>query len=188
MVQHLRDLPEYKPPQDLHQQIMSALPGRRGVLGRLECALRSFSAGWIAGQVKDAFSLPSTPREMALVFLNMGVFFLIICLILFLRLDPGLISPGSGFLFYLYLVPSLAGAGVLLWLGWKVMRKPCSLKAAGGRLALPAVLFGFTFLAGMVSGGSRELVMVSAWLGLSGLAASGFLALAWRHYFKEVCA
>ncbi len=132
------------------------------------------------------FSLPATPREMAFTFMSMGLFFLIVCLIFIMRLDPGLVAGGSGFLFYLCLAPSLAGAGVLLRLGWKAVREPGTLRDSKKGIVFPAVLFSLTVVGGSLLPGSWELVMISAWLGLSGLAATGFLAFAWRQYFKEV--
>jgi hypothetical protein len=188
LIRALRELPSAEPPPGFHQSIVNALPARRGFLGRLQYAVQRFPAGSIAPRVKQALSLPSTPGEMALVFMHMGVFFLVICFILILRLDPGTIAAGSGFIFYLCLAPSLLGAGVLFRLGWKVIRHPGALMDSGKRIAFPAVLFSLTALGGISLQVSWELVMISLWLGLSGLAATGFLAFAWRCRFKEVCA
>jgi energy-coupling factor transporter transmembrane protein EcfT len=188
LIRALRELPAIETPPGLHQRIMQALPRRRGFRGRLEYAFRRFPAASIAPRVKQALSLPSTPGEMALVFMHMGVFFLIICLILILRLDPALIAAGSGLIFYLCLAPSLAGAGVLLRLGWKVISHPGALRDSGKGIVFPAALFSLTAFGGLLLEVSRELVMISSWLGLSGLAATGFLAFAWRCCFKEVCA
>lgn len=133
------------------------------------------------------FSLPSTPMEMALVFMNMGVFFLIVLLVLAVHFGSGLVpaQPGQGF--YLSLVPALGASLVLIRMGWKVTRYPCLLKESGSRIIFPAAMFLLTVLAGMFLAGSWAMALAVLCFGLTGLAGTGFLAYAWKQYFQEVC-
>lgn len=173
VAQTLSGLSAVDPPVGLHGRILSGLPSRRGLAGRMELFLRT---SFTRPQGLRAFSiLPSSPAEHGLCLLSAGVFFLCLAAVIILRIQPLMASMGHAL--PLSFFPALAASAVLLSAGLRQIRSPRGLAPQGLILACAALLFGLSAVMGWFSPGQPALDLAAAWLGVSGLAVMAGLAL-----------
>jgi len=175
LVKSLRALPMVKPPGDLTQRIMAALPRHRGVLGHLEWALRSGARRRPAGRTGNLL-LPSSPEELGLFFLSAGVFFLCLAFSILLRLHLF----GSAFDLsgpVVFFLPVLTASLFLILAGWNQIRSPGKVTLNRPRLLAACGLFTLTVVLGLASNSLPGSTLIVTWLGVSGLMVAGALVL-----------
>lgn len=175
MVQQLRDLPEHTPPPGLHGQIMSALPARRGLFGRLEYALHRFTPSIARGGGKGL--LPSTPAEYGITTVITGCFLLFLAAAFVAAVHrTGLDGAFSNAL--LALAPAFLGSILLAIAGWVQVRSPQVMVRQYVRYAVAGFLFGLSSIMGWFVGTESITIITSCLLGLSGLIITLMLSLA----------
>ena len=183
LIRQIRALPQASSPGDLSRRVMDALPGRRGLPGRLEYALRqAMPASY--GNVKRRILLPSDPAELGLCFMSTGVFFLCLGLVVIFSLGFAGVAqkPGGPIL---YLLPVPAAAVFLVLAGWRQIVMPGGVLPQHADVAAAGGLFAITAVTGFLPGTATGLNLIAAWLGISGLAVSGGLVLTRKLSFKD---
>ena len=170
----LRNLPQVIPPSDLHQSIMRSLPGRRGLPGRLEYALkRSMSPNACLGSTR---LLPSKPVEYGITTIITGCFLLFLGLSFVVAVHrTGLEDAFFNALFAL--APVLLGSILLAMAGWVQVRSPRLIVRQHSRFAATSFLFILSAIIGYLAGGQHITNMTACLLGLSGLIITLGLAL-----------
>ena len=157
VVKALRALPAVQPPSDLSRRIMDSLPHRRGFMGRVEYALRgSFSSR------SQSLWLPSSPAELGLFVLSAGLFFCCLTAVIWLRLP--FLGRQPAFL------PTLAASLILMAIGWRQIRSTRRIITFWPGLAAACSFFAVTLSPGMFFGLLPGLELVTAWIGMFGLA------------------
>ena len=130
------------------------------------------------------FSLPSTSRSMGFYFIQFGILFLLIWLVLVFLVAPNLLTTVDPS-FYFYLLPSVAASVIFVSNALKLIRKPEFYNRPWSRLLIPGGLFLITALVGYVAGRTEETSILSFWFGACGLAVTMYLGYAWRHYTRK---
>ncbi len=184
--QSLRELPTIAPPNGFSQRIMDSLPRRRGILGRLEFALKHNL--YPAPPVRQPYSLlPANPFEFGMALLIAGVFFLSLLLALLVSMywakaAFGLVEPELAVLSTL--VPMvlfvLVGTILLLLVGWNQLMSPHAIVFWRLRLRIVGMLFGATAGLGAIGlwlGGQPAIDIIALWMGVSGLIVTLGLTL-----------
>lgn len=131
------------------------------------------------------FSLPSTREDIGLLFLSIGLIFLIPGVITIFAFEPKLIITMIGYDFYFLLFPAIAASLLLVCNGLYLMKRLWRYSHPWLRLLLPAMLYSFTAIAGFVLGTAWNVSLLFLWYGLSGNFSVLFLAIVWLK-FKRV--
>lgn len=176
----LRSMPPLEPPEDLTPRVMASLPNRLGLVDRLGYALRGSTGAGFARNIL----LPSTPAELGLLFLSVGLLiFTLVPAVLIGLYKAGLPLGFSAPVMSLF--PALTGAVLLALAGWVQIKSPGTIVPQQLRLGIAALLFGMTVILGWGSGVHQVMNMIAAWLGVSGLIVTAGLALAPRLLFSQ---
>ncbi len=173
-IQALRSLPVEQPPRDLHQNIMAALPRRRGVLGRLEYALkRDLSSGT---QCSKQVFLPTTPAEWGVSAFIAGIFILSLLAAFIVSLQKVLVVPDLyGILFALS--PAMLGSILLIVAGWTQAKNHQGMVNQNIRLGVVCFLFVLSACLGYFFSGQYIVNMISIFMGVSGFIVTCGLVL-----------
>ncbi len=172
LIQALRQLPVQAPPTDLTSRIMASLPRRRGMLGRMEYAIRA-----MRGRPSANLLLPSSPAELGLLQLCAGVFFICLPGAILLQLYLAGIT-GDLVLPAVNLLPVLLASILLLVTGRTQVASPRQLTHTRRQLFTVAVLFILTTVFGLLAGITPPMDRLITWVGLCGLVITGGLDLA----------
>lgn len=164
------------PPGDFSARVMNVIRSRK-----------SAQAGpfRLGHALLQSISLPRSPGQMAMALLNMGFFFLVAGAVLLWGLD--FTHTGGAFPPWLLLSPSFVASMGLAFLGWRSVRSPHALATSGLGLAVIAGLFGLSALTGLLFQRPPEPALAGFCLGMSGLAATAFLAVGLGRSLRHPC-
>lgn len=135
--------------------------------------------------MRHVFSLPSTREDIGLLFLSIGLIFLIPGVITIFVFEPKLIISMIGYDFYFLLFPAIAASLLIVCNGLYLMKKLWRYSHPWLRLLLPAMLYSFSAIAGFVLAIPWNIALLFLWYGLSGVVCVLLLTFIWLK-FKRV--
>jgi len=178
------------PPEDFSSRVMNRImsnpnAGRPARIGCDTATLRPFRPAY-RQRLKHALSrligIPTSTGELAVAFLNIGVFFIVAGLVFILGMNfpfQGENLAAASYLF-IFIGPAFAAGMGLVLTGWMIFKNPGRPGRFEAKLVFVQILFGLTAIFGIMLEKNPGVTLAAVCFGMSGLAATGFLVAGLR--------